>query len=87
MSTNGNNMANDLQNERRDNIVFNDNKFKMKNNVWQGSYYSKNPYKHSVTTTPEYKSWEKKLKDNVNRKTTAEGMVGKQRFYHGDRPF
>lgn len=59
----------------------------MKNNVYYGSYYSNSPYKQSIDVKPEFKSYEKLLKDNVNRKMTANGMVGKQRTYHGERPF
>ena len=77
-------MGVELKKERRDNIKYTEEKFKLKNDVFYGSYYQDQKYKEKPQVSRAYKTYMKGLKDNVNRKTTEVALKRKQNFLYGD---
>lgn len=69
-------------------MVFTDEKFMLKNQVFYGSYYQENKYQEvrsdKYTPSRAFGSYQKDLKDNVNRKTTELGLKKKKEWLYGD---
>lgn len=79
-------MPEDLGKERRDKMVFSDEKFRLRHEYYLSSYYQQQQAKYKSDYQPgkEYESYKKEVKDNNEcRKTTTAGMAARQKFYHG----
>lgn len=65
-------MPEDLGKERRDTMVFSDNKFRLRHEYYLASTYQKGKYQSDFEPGKEYESYKKDINDkNECRKTTA----------------
>ena len=66
-----NTLPEDMGKERRDKIIFSDEKFRLRHEYYLSSTYQNNKYKGDYTPGKDYASYKKDVNDrNENRKTT-----------------
>ena len=76
-------MAEELGKERRDNLVFTDDKFKLRHDYYLSSYYQENKYKSKYQPGKEYESYKKGTSEKLEcMKTTTTGAVRRHNIYH-----
>ena len=76
-------MADELGKERRDNLVFNDDKFKLRHGHYLSSYYQDSKFKTNYQPGKEYESYKKETSEKLeNRKTTHHAAVRRHNIYH-----
>jgi len=76
-------MAEELGKQRRDNLVYNDDKFKLRHDYYLSSYYQDNKYKSNYQPGKEYESYKKGTSEKLEwRKTTPDGAVRRNNMYH-----
>ena len=78
-----NNLAEDLGKERRDKLVFSDEKFRLRHEYYLSSYYQVGKHTSEYKPGKEYESYKKDVNDkNECKKTTKIAFERRQQTFH-----